>query len=289
MISNPISAGQSANIIWASLDHYDLLAHFLNQNNQVHRHLDWFGTLDWLGTQPFLIERINQSINAFLCATPQNEEVAWVRAYGVKKDIEPAHPWQRLLSVGDKYLQERQIKRLAALALHPWFKDLLIDAGFQNLQNIVVLEWQNEFPQVKIENPEIMIRNMEIDDLPMVENIDRNAFNPLWQNSLAELTKAYHQTGISTVAIKNESIVGYQISTSMTIFGHLARLAVLPAFQRQGIAFTLVYDLLKQFKNRGFWRVTVNTQSNNIPSLRLYEIFNFSRTKEEIPVFEKYL
>ena len=128
---------------------------------------------------------------------------------------------------------------------------------------------------------------METDDLPMVENIDRNAFNPLWQNSLAELTKAYHQTGISTVAIKNESIVGYQISTSMTIFGHLARLAVLPTFQRQGIAFMLVHDLLRQFKNRGFWRVTVNTQSNNTPSLKLYEIFNFTKTTEEIPVFEK--
>ena len=289
MFSNPMASNQSKDIIWASQEHYDLLANFLNENNPVHRHLDWFGTLDWLGKQPFLIERINHSIQAFLCAVPQNQDSAWVRAFSIKKDLDPESSWRRLLSVGIKYLDERKIKRLAALALHAWFEDLLIDAGFQNRQNIVVLEWQNDFPAMKIENPDITIRNMKTVDLPVVEHIDQAAFNPLWQNSLAELTKAYHQTGISTVAVKNDEIVGYQISTSMTIYGHLARLAVLPAFQRQGIAFMLVYDLLRQFKNRGFWRVTVNTQSNNIPSLNLYKIFNFARTKEEIPVFEKYL
>jgi len=126
---------------------------------------------------------------------------------------------------------------------------------------------------------------MDFTDLPVVEEIDRLAFPPLWQNSLSGLTKAFNQTGISTVAIKDGEIVGYQISTAMTIYGHLARLAVHPECQREGIAYTLVYDLLKRFDQRGFWRVTVNTQSDNRASLRLYEKFGFERTSEEIPVY----
>ena len=127
---------------------------------------------------------------------------------------------------------------------------------------------------------------MHLIDLAAIEAIDQAAFPSLWQNSLAGLTKAFHQPGISTVAVKGDSIVGYQISTAMTIYGHLARLAVEPDEQRQGIAYALVYDLLKQFEHRGFWRVTVNTQSDNRASLRLYQKFGFVRTKEEIKVYE---
>jgi ribosomal protein S18 acetylase RimI-like enzyme len=72
----------------------------------------------------------------------------------------------------------------------------------------------------------------------------------------------------------------------MTIYGHLARLAVHPEFQRMGIAYSLVYDLLRQFDQQGFWRVTVNTQSDNQPSLSLYKQFGFKRTGEEIPVYD---
>ena len=274
-------------IISATRDNYDQLANFINQNNQMHRHLDWFSPLDWLGNEPFLIELKDQKIQSALCATPENQEVAWVRTFVIKKQrpIEPT--WHRLLARAIQKLRDMGTDRLAALALHGWFESLLVDSGFRNQQNIVVLEWQGHLPEEKNVNPQIDIRPMQMSDLPEVETIDRLAFPPLWQNSLAGLTKAFNQTGISSVALKGGRIVGYQISTSMTIYGHLARLAVHPEFQRQGIAFSLVYDLLAEFKRRGFWRITVNTQSNNLPSLKLYKQFGFKRTQEEIPVYEK--
>jgi ribosomal protein S18 acetylase RimI-like enzyme len=147
------------------------------------------------------------------------------------------------------------------------------------------MEWQGKFPSAARRNTDIGIRTMQFQDLTEVERIDRTAFPSLWQNSPAGLSKAFSQPGISTVAVKEGKIVGYQISTSMTIYGHLARLAVDPDCQRQGIAFALVYDLLKQFEHRGFWRVTVNTQSDNRASLKLYKKFGFRRTSEEIKVY----
>jgi len=286
MLQEKTSSAKDHLIIEATQANYSQLANFLNQNIKTHRHLDWFSSLDWIGSHPYLIEFQQQKINAVLCATPENGASAWVRIFSVQKKARADETWARLLPRALQKLRDKGITRLAALALHGWFEALLIDSGFENRQNVVVLEWQGNFPSKGARNPGVVIRPMHLNDLPEVERIDRLAFPSLWQNSQTSLTKAFNQTGISTVATRDEVIVGYQISTSMTISGHLARLAVDPAYQCQGIAFTLVHDLLKQFEQRGFWRVTVNTQSDNQPSLSLYQKFGFKPTKEEIKVYD---
>lgn len=280
------TSSEYGKIIEATPENYDQIARFLNQNNQIHRHLDWFGTLDWLGYQPYLLLIDNNKIQAVLCATPENDQSAWVRTFVAKKRISLDETWGRLLEKAVQNLQEKGIKQLAALALHTWFEGLLSTSGFKNRQNIIVLEWGGKLPQKDSKNLNIIIRPMHMEDISRVYEIDKLAFSPLWQNSYEGLIKAYEQPGISTVAVHQSEIVGYQISTSMTIYAHLARLAVHPDFQRMGIAYSLVHDLLRQFDQQGFWRVTVNTQSDNYPSLNLYEKFGFKRTGEEIPVYE---
>lgn len=276
-------------IIEAKPENYEQIARFLNQNNQIHRHLDWFGTLDWLGFQPYLLLMDNNKIQAVLCATPENNESSWIRTFVAKKRIPLEDTWQQLLEKAIVNLREKGINKLAALALHTWFEGLLSTSGFKNRQNIIVLEWGGKLPKKEMENPNITIRPMHMEDIARVYEVDKLAFTALWQHSLAGLVKAYEQPGISTVAVAHGEIVGYQISTSMTIYGHLARLAVHPDYQRMGIAQALVHDLLRQFDQQGFWRVTVNTQSDNLPSLSLYKKFGFKRTGEEIPVYELFL
>ncbi len=286
MLQEKTSPTHNLTIIEATPAIYNQMADFLNQNIKTHRHLDWFSSLDWIGDHPYLVELNDDQIQAVLCTTPENEDTAWVRVFGVRRALDENVSWDRLLPKALQALKDMHIKELAALSLHPWFETLLINSGFTNNQNIVVLEWQGDLPSTIKNNPDIIIRPMHLNDLTEVERIDRTAFPSLWQNSLAGLTKAFNQTGISTVAVKGETIIGYQISTAMTIYGHLARLAVDPEYQRQGVAHSLVYDLLKQFEQRGFWRITVNTQSNNGASLDLYEKFGFQRTSEEIKVYQ---
>lgn len=283
--NEPLSINEKE-VFQASKADYNHLADFFNQNACIHRHLDWFSPLDWLGQQPFLFEKTENQVQAVLCAVPENSETAWVRVFGVRKTENFLATWKRLLDEAIKDLYQREIHLLASLSLQFWFQTLLEESGFSHKQEIVVLEWQGKLPDRNSINREVEIRTMQYTDLARVEEIDRLAFPALWQNAIPGLSKAFNQTGICTVAVKAGEIVGYQISTSMTIYGHLARLAVHPECQRHGIAYTLVYDLLKRFKQRGFWRVTVNTQSDNHASLKLYEKFGFVPTGEEIPVYE---
>ncbi len=96
---------------------------------------------------------------------------------------------------------------------------------------------------------------------------------------------AYDQAACATVAVDELGVVGYQFSTPSPHGWHLARLAVHPRRQRQGIAYDLTRSLLGYFLERGAAQITVNTQDDNAGSLHLYEKAGFYRTGEEYPVY----
>jgi len=127
---------------------------------------------------------------------------------------------------------------------------------------------------------------MTLEDLEMVSKIDSIAFEPEWRNSVTALELAYQQAAFATVMVEGQDVLGFQISTSSLAGGHLARLAVHPAMQGQGIGYALVYDLLEELQARGINQVTVNTQQDNLASLALYARAGFSRTDEFYQVYQ---
>jgi ribosomal-protein-alanine N-acetyltransferase len=149
-----------------------------------------------------------------------------------------------------------------------------------------MMKWQKQ----PIENgrllPGITIRPMTLDDLAAIFIIDQRAFVPVWQNSIDTLEIAFRQAGISSVALYEGQVAGYQISTPTHMGGHLARLAVLPEFQGRGLGSALLSDLLAQFARRGALVVTVNTQKDNQASLLLYKKAGFIFSGEEYPIYQ---
>ena len=127
---------------------------------------------------------------------------------------------------------------------------------------------------------------MTPEELPQVTEVDTAAFRTIWRNSMSSLNLAYKQAVVATVAEDSQGVVGYQISTYSPLGGHLARLAVHPRAQRQGIGYALIRDMLATFASRGVKRVTVNTQHDNTPSLHLYRKTGFVETGEEYPIFQ---
>ena len=177
--------------------------------------------------------------------------------------------------------------RVAVIAMQPWLQQILTAGDFKNIQQIVMLEWHGSAsqPRAGSEAQGIHIRRMIEADLPDVAKTDAESFDPLWQNSLGTLRRAYAQSLIATVAENAEGIVGYQLSTGSGQRAHLARLAVNTSMQGRGIGRALLGDLFAKLEDHGIFRLSVNTQSDNIVSLSLYHKMGFVRTGEQYPVY----
>jgi ribosomal protein S18 acetylase RimI-like enzyme len=177
---------------------------------------------------------------------------------------------------------------VAAIAVQPWFQEVLAGSGFENHQQIVMLEWRYQplFSSVTArESGGLRIRRMTQADLPEVQRTDTASFDPLWQNALETIRKAFDQALYATVIENEQGILGYQLSTGGGQRAHLARLAVHPAAQGKGVGRALLSDLFRYITYAGISRLSVNTQSDNQASLSLYQHMGFVRTGEVYPVY----
>jgi ribosomal protein S18 acetylase RimI-like enzyme len=270
----------------ATKQDYQALSFFIGGSEYVHRHLDWRASLDWLGYDPYLILQKREVIQAVLACPPDPPGIAWIRLFAVSLSlIRPSLAWDILFPEVQQAFDPGNPITFAALGLQDWLIDLLIENNFSHHQDIVVLEWAGNLP-VKLPLPQDMvIRPMIQADLAAVQILDGLAFDQLWQNSLDGLTLALDQAAYASVLEVENRIIAYQISTPTSFGAHLARLAVLPGFQRQHIGSMMVRNLQEYFKDKGFATVSVNTQDDNRASLALYQRMGFHFTGESFPVY----
>ncbi len=253
--------------------------------NYVHQHMDWRAPEEWFGWRPFVVLERNHRVVAALACPPDPPDVAWIRVFAVAGGISMPDAWQALWNLALEELSGRG-NRFAALPVSGWFQRILEESGFVHTGNVVLLEWKPPTSEGVSLETSIRIRLMEPADLPAVQEVDQAAFAPLWRLSLEAFQRALPRSSLATVAEDSGAVVGYQMSTASTSGGHLARLAVHPSMQGQGIGRVLLADVLQRFQRWGALRVTVNTQEDNETSLALYCKAGFRRTEERYPVYE---
>lgn len=263
------------------------LANLLHFGAYVHRHLDWRQPLDWIGYQPFELAELEDDIQGAIACPPDPPNVAWIRLFAVKQGVSAEEVWDLLWPRAIEQL--RGLKgsgTVAVIPLQSWFRRLVEMSDFHHSHQVVVLSWKGK--PIPPERPglDFLIRPMLFSDISAVEVVDASAFGAVWQNSRPCLEVAFHQAAVATVAERHGQVIGYQISTATPMGGHLARLAVAPEYQGQGIGFGLMRDMLSQFGRRGAVQLTVNTQHDNQTSLSLYAKLGFERTGEEYPVYQ---
>jgi ribosomal protein S18 acetylase RimI-like enzyme len=269
----------------ASMDQRQI-ANLIHFESYVHRHLDWRNPLDWIGVPPYLVVEQEGRVAAALACPPDPPQVAWIRLFVNSDRLPLKEAWDILWAAAQAGLRRNGNARVAVIALKDWFRGLLTDSGFTLRQQIVMFERREGMLTHEARPPGIKIRPMTIRDLPAVVAVDAAAFDPLWHNSLPALNRAYHQAMLSTVAESAQGLIGYQISTQNPYGAHLARLAVQPEAQGQGVGKALVSELIQGLARRGAARLTVNTQDDNFPSLALYKRLGFGATGERYPVFD---
>lgn len=272
----------------AGLQDQQQLSNLIFFESRLHRHLDWRSPLEWLGAPFYWALEEDGQITAALACPTEREGIAWVRLFVYTGRWSAENAWNLMWATARQEIAQSGGARVAAIAIQPWFQDVLAGGGFENRQRIVMLEWryQPAFASSDLTGANgIRIRRMIDADLPDVEKTDAASFDPLWQNPLETIHKAFGQALYATVAENEQGIIGYQLSTGGGQRAHLARLAVHPSVQGKGAGRALLSDLFRYIHYAGISRLSVNTQNDNKASLNLYQRMGFLRTGEEYPVY----
>ena len=272
----------------ASPKDHQQLSNLIFFESRLHRHLDWRSPLEWLGAPFYWALEEGGQITAALACPPEREGIAWIRLFVYTGRWSAESAWNMMWATARDEIAHTGGAKVAAIAIQPWFRDVLAGSGFENHQQIVMLQWHYQpafLSRDAGDASEIRIRRMTEDDLPQVEKTDAASFDPLWQNPLESIRKAFSQAMYATVAENERGIIGYQLSTGGGQRAHLARLAVHPIAQGKGAGRGLLRDLFRYITYAGISKLSVNTQSDNQASLSLYQRMGFLRTGEEYPVY----
>jgi ribosomal protein S18 acetylase RimI-like enzyme len=172
------------------------------------------------------------------------------------------------------------------MPLVDWPNQLLPQLGFKRVIDVVTLIKRDlEVPfHIRASEP-VEIREVREDDLTTLERIEAAAFTPIWRYGAAGLNLARRQALSFDVALLEDKLVGYQVSTLSTYGAHLARMTVDPAVQRQGVGTTLMLSAIQSYRRANVLNATLNTQMNNVASQRLYARFGYQMTTESVPVW----
>jgi len=268
----------------ADLNDHQQLSNLIFFETRLHRHLDWRSPLELLGAPFYWALEEGGQVTAALACSPEAKGISWIRLFVYAGRWSSMNAWSMLWPTMKDEISGAGGATVAAIAMHPWFQQVLAANGFTNHQQIVMLEWQNKF-WTEHGTQDIRVRRMMEADLAEVEKTDAASFTPLWQNPLDTLRRAFSQTFFATVAEDDQGIVGYQLTTGGRSHAHLARLAVHPSAQGRGAGKALLSELFARLTHLGVPKLTVNTQSDNDVSLSLYQKMGFIRTGEQYPVY----
>jgi ribosomal-protein-alanine N-acetyltransferase len=269
----------------AEMQDRQMISDLIFYQNHAHRHLDWRSPLDWLGSPHFWLMEENGRALAALACPPDPPGAAWIRLFAFGWGISASEAWNALWSAASAELARSEGGQAGVIAMQGWMRELMSHSDFSFVHNIVMLEWRGR-PALPPSLPaDVILRPLTRADLPAVEEVDAQAFDPMWRVSRSNLERAFAQTMVADVIEARGRVVGYQLSTGKSGGAHLARLAVRKEAQGFGFGSALVANLILQLRRRGAELISVNTQHDNRASLTLYRKFGFERTGEEYPVY----
>ncbi len=264
----------------------DLLFH----STLVHSHLDWLDSDQWLETGDtitYLAWQRGRLIGMIALSAPLNGST-WIRLAAVSDYIEPESVLCLLWDTILPQLRQLGVHTIGLLIVNDWVARYAPILGFQYGEEIITLARSGyDIPAPLPNQPRIRVA--EIQDIPQLAILDQAAFGTPWQMSLYDLRQAYRIASSCTVAVQEERVLGFQISTFFFDGAHLARLAVHPSAQGQGIGGALLGNLLERYTRRSIHMMTVNTQESNHQSRHLYERFGFEPNGYNLPYWFAHL
>jgi ribosomal-protein-alanine N-acetyltransferase len=208
-----------------------------------------------------------------------------LRLFSVTGRRRPQEVWDFLWPLILQQIRSIGVTFAAALLTVDWLPPLLRASGFEHTNDVIFLEWEEISPPT-IPPHTGTLRSMKPEDIPLLALVDQRAFDLIWAYSANLIRLAFDQAARATV-IEYEGVpVAYQITTASWHGAHIARLAVDPDWQGQGMGKALVADTLRKFNQNRSVQVTVNTQVDNATSQHLYRSLGFRHDGVLHPFYE---
>ena len=280
-------------------DHREV-ARLFRLSPQAHTHIDWRTLEEWVHVAEtpqaedgsvldgWLVRQdgdIRSVLAATVHQTPQGERIAWLRFILPGTSLRQQEVLDALWGALSADLRERGVGQVALIIMDRWVTDFAAGWGFTET-NAVVTRRRRQGPEPPPPDPPLVMREVRGPaELDGVVRVDQAAFHGIWQYGRDTLAAAQREAATFSRLERDGQTVGYQLSTRHAASGHLARLAVLPEAQGQGYGRLLIGHLLRFFEERGISLITVNTQEDNIRSLRLYTGLGFEFTGHRAPVW----
>lgn len=275
-----------------------LIQRLLRMGVYVHIHVDWRLPGEWLGRPGFFLYGRDETENDSL--TPaKNEENEWVACMAVAAEppptawvrvaaVDSAAGFARMESLFQRVLSELDpdINEIAWFLTDYWPLHWLERLGFMPVSDVLAYRKEGLSAPPFASLPDLVIRPLLIEDIPALAAIETSAFEPRWRHSADDLYLAWRHSLCFTVALLNEVPVAFQFSTGGEGGNaHLSRMTVHPDYQGMGIGAALLGNALEIYRLLNIKTVTLNTQSDNRASRRLYERFGFQPTGFSYPVW----
>lgn len=240
---------------------------------------------EYLTAEPFVVVECDGSVAGAVLAWPDESPVAWVRmaavseAMGIDEWLGAALP---LVIAG---LRCCGTTALAWMDYGGWAGPLLRRRGFKPLTDVMTMaKFDRQTPHAN--STHACLRPASDADIPAVVAVDRAAFTPHWWHSEDTVRRRAVAATHFAVAELAGKVVGYAEGELRLPMAHLNRIAVHPAHHGLGIGAALLRDALRAFWRQGAENVTLNTQSDNQDSRRLYHRFGFGMTGDYATVWE---
>lgn len=236
------------------------------------------------------------AMTASLRTWPHDPTTAFLLLSG-GHDTERTLPTDDVVRGWEKYIASRGFARIRTNAVAPSVASELIQHHYTPAQELCVLQVNTYLAPVPPVANDLRPHRLAFARLRMARDhaiskklidIDCAAFGTTWGLDAIALHEALRATTMSEIfMVKRADIEGYVLVGASDNRGYIQRLAVKPAFQRTGIASTLLSTALAWLRARHCEETIVNTEFTNTAALGLYRKFGFVELPYHLTVMEK--
>ena len=120
----------------------------------------------------------------------------------------------------------------------------------------------------------ISFREMTPEDADAVEAVEKASFSVPWSRK-SFWEEAANERTYYLLALDDGKVIGYAGTWILDDEAQITNVAVAPEYRRQKVGAGLMAELIKEAKNRGAARMTLEVRPSNTAALALYEKFGF--------------